>query len=785
MIATSSATSMVALLGPTNTGKTHRAVERMLEHDTGMIGLPLRLLAREIYDRVTARIGELEVALVTGEEKRIPARPRYWICTTEAMPLDRSVDFVAVDEVQLCAHPQRGHVFTDRLLNARGQRETWFMGADTIRPTLAELVPTASIRRHPRFSRLQAAEASALSSLPPRTALIAFSAAEVYELADRLRSRRGGAAVVLGALSPRTRNAQVAMYQAGEVDFLVATDAIGMGLNMDVDHVAFASLHKFDGKLSRGLAPDELGQIAGRAGRHVRDGTFGTLTPLTMDGDLAFAVENHRYAPIRRVVWRNSDLEFQSIAALMASLRQKPSRRILQLVEHADDFAALSLLSERPEITTRAHGSDAVRLLWQVCQIPDFRKLLVEHHASLLAEIFLALCESGGRLAPELMERHVRRLESAEGDIDTLLSRLELIRTWSYVAHRSEWLDRASAWQQRTIQAEDDVSRALHQRLIERFVARPGRGRRARPRRAKDSGAQRQRGPTPGLAPGETERFGPFAKLAALYHSLPGGESSRDSDGWVEDVVAAPFERFDLDAAGTIAFDGQRVAQLIRGADITHPEVKLAVDRHLAEGERLTLLRRMRAHARDLVETLLAPFAVPLAEIAAPAARGLGYQLEQSLGTVLTRGASAQLAGLTRDEIRRLEAEGLRFGRRVIYAKPLLDARAITRRIALCSAWLERRPALALEPGDVAGSRSAGVAAATYLCCGYAELGGIFVRADALERMIDELDAIASGGPFRCPDELASTLGRSLDEIEGAIIALGFAQTEAGFVRLR
>ena len=327
------------LLGPTNTGKTHRAVEQMLQHSSGMIGLPLRLLAREVYDRVSARLGEGRVALVTGEEKRIPARPQYWVSTVEAMPIDREVDFVAVDEVQLMTHQQRGHVFTDRILHARGRKETWFLGSHTATALVQQLLPTAELTRHPRLSKLRAGQRTGLGGLPPRTAVIAFSAQEVYELADRLRRRRGGTAVVLGALSPRTRNAQVAMYQAGEVDFIVATDAIGMGLNMDVDHVAFASLHKFDGRRRRALAADEIAQIAGRAGRHLRNGTFGTVTPARMPPEIVDAVEMHAFPQQRRAVWRNSDLDVSSLDALEASLRRRPPRRCLVRIEHADDTA--------------------------------------------------------------------------------------------------------------------------------------------------------------------------------------------------------------------------------------------------------------------------------------------------------------------------------------------------------------------------------------------------------------------------------------------------------------
>ena len=318
---------MTALLGPTNTGKTHHAIERMLEHPSGMIGLPLRLLAREVYDKITARVGESKVALVTGEEQRVPRRPAYWVATTEAMPVEHEVDFVAVDEVQLAAHPQRGHVFTSRLLSARGRVETWLMGAATMRNALRELVPTALQVEHPRLSSLRFAGSAPLARLPPRSAVVAFSMPHVYELADRLRKRRGGAAIVLGALSPRTRNAQVAMFQAGEVDCLVATDAIGMGLNLGVEHVAFAATRKFDGRGVREVDDAELGQIAGRAGRWIHDGTFGTVTPLSLPVGVAHAVETHTFSPVRRVQWRSDDLDFASLPALEGIARRATDAR--------------------------------------------------------------------------------------------------------------------------------------------------------------------------------------------------------------------------------------------------------------------------------------------------------------------------------------------------------------------------------------------------------------------------------------------------------------------------
>jgi len=376
---------ILAILGPTNTGKTHFAVERLLAHRTGMIGFPLRLLARENYDRIVAQKGVGAVALVTGEEKILPANPRYWICTVESMPLDREVECLAIDEIQLAADPERGHIFTDRLLYARGMAETLFLGSDTARSLIRRLVPGVEFVERPRFSTLTYAGQRKLARLPPRSAIVAFSATEVYETAELIRRQRGGTAVVMGALSPRTRNAQVAMYQAGEVDYLVATDAIGMGLNMDTDHVAFARLSKFDGVHPRRLRAAEIAQIAGRAGRHMTNGTFGTTANVgELEPELVEAVENHRFDPLKMLMWRNSDLDFRNPQSLLRSLDAPPPSDCLRRAREADDHQALAALTRDADTMRRAGSKDSVRLLWDVCQVPDFRKVMSDQHAKLL-----------------------------------------------------------------------------------------------------------------------------------------------------------------------------------------------------------------------------------------------------------------------------------------------------------------------------------------------------------------------------------------------------------------
>src|SRR5712692_550281 len=464
---------LVAVLGPTNTGKTHLAIERMLDHQSGMIGFPLRLLARENYDRVVRVKGARAVALITGEEKIVPPNPAYFVCTVESMPLDRLVDFLAVDEIQLCADPERGHVFTSRLLHARGLHETMLLGADTIRPLLRRLVPEAEYISRPRFSTLSHTGARKVTRLPARSAIVAFAAADVFALAELVRRQRGGTAVVLGALSPRARNAQVGLFQSGEVDYLVATDAIGMGLNMDVDHVAFARLAKFDGRGPRRLTAAEIAQIAGRAGRHMSAGTFGTTAELEpLDPEIVEAVETHRFDPLEQIYWRNARLEFASIGALLRSLDRRPPLRGLVQAREADDQLALRALAGMADIAAAARNPARVRLLWEVCQIPDFRKVMSETHARLLAQIFRHLSGPAERLPADWVAKSVARLDRGDGDIDTLMARIAHIRTWTYIAHRPDWLAEAAHWQERARAIEDKLSDSLHHRITQLFVDR-------------------------------------------------------------------------------------------------------------------------------------------------------------------------------------------------------------------------------------------------------------------------------------------------------------------------
>ena len=756
MAADASSSTICALLGPTNTGKTHRAIERMLEHGSGMIGLPLRLLAREVYDRITARVGESRVALVTGEEQRIPARPSYWVATVEAMPVDRDVEFVAIDEVQLAAHDQRGHVFTSRILSARGTKETWLLGAGTMRPILRELVPTARQVEHPRLSTLTYSGAVPLARVPPRSAVVAFSMSHVYEIAERIRARKGGAAVVMGALSPRTRNAQVAMFQAGEVDWIVATDAIGMGLNLDVEHVAFAALRKFDGREVRDVDEAELAQIAGRAGRWVQDGTFGAITPLDVPAGVASAIETHSFAPIRRVKWRNDVLDFTSLDALRESLHAPSPRKVLAPVREAEDSAALDRLGLSADVRRAARGEEAVRLLWDVCTVPDFRKLLMEVHVDFLERLFLELAKRG-RLSDDWIAGHVRDLESSDGDVESLVARIAAVRTWTYVANRDTWLDSPREWQEKTRALEDKLSDALHERLVMRFVdAKKGRvtaHAQARPRasRAARAKAEAEAGGDEWASAVPVAKGHPFAKLAGMRVGVgvavgAGVGAGAGVDGRVEAIVDAKHEGFRLREDGAIVHveSGRAFAQVVRGASIALPDVRLVDVDDLGAGAQRRVQRRALAFARDVVQALLGdvPEVAAIATesstsvVRSAAVRALLHRLENGLGTVLTRDLEDVIEALDESAHESLAKAGLHLGSVVVYVTRALGPEAIAARIALATAWFGAGRALRPPSGGaVSFPAGRGIDRDAYAAIGFPVLGPRAVRADVAEKV--------------------------------------------------
>ena len=772
-----------AVLGPTNTGKTHLAIERMLAHASGIIGFPLRLLARENYDRMVAIKGARYVALITGEEKIIPPEARWFSCTVEAMPLDRHAEFVAVDEIQLCADADRGHVFTDRLLHARGMVETMLLGAETIAPLIRHLVPQAQIETRPRLSRLSYAGPAKLVRLPPRTAVVAFSAAEIYALAELIRRRKGGCAVVMGRLSPRTRNAQVALYQEREVDFLVATDAIGMGLNMNVDHVAFAGLGKFDGHRPRRLTAPEVAQIAGRAGRGMKDGTFGTTTECPpIPDDVVNAVEAHTFDSLEMLCWRNSDLDFSSLGGLIDSLTAPPPRTGLIRGNEASDLETLTMLSRDVEIRRLATGRRRVRLLWEACQIPDFRKLADDTHARLCARVFGHVA-TDTTLPTDWLSAQIAGLDRAEGDIDTLMQRLSGVRVWSYIAARSDWVTDSTHWQARARQVEDKLSDALHESLTSRFVDR----RSAHLMRRLDEAdgkellsAVTRRGEVvvEGHSVGHVEGFGfiPDPRAVGDEKKLVLRAARRalraEMPRRVSELESAADDVFHLTVDHRLIWDATAVARLTRGTSPLRPRVQVMDSEFLDGAERERVRVRLQLWLDGQIRTDLAPlFAAEALAQDDAVLRGPLHRLTEALG--LIPGLDAETLG---PDLRpRLRAIGVRAGRFALFMPALMKPRPAAMRVRL---WALYRgmptpvlPNVALVSVPLhQAAWPAGFAA----MAGWVDVGPVLLRLDIAEKVAGELGYRARRGPTALPSGLASRLAIKPDMLPAVLRQLGF-----------
>jgi ATP-dependent RNA helicase SUPV3L1/SUV3 len=776
---------VTALLGPTNTGKTHHAIERLVAHRSGIIGLPLRLLAREVYERVLRLRGPSVTALVTGEERIVPERPRYWICTTEAMPEGMGVDFLAVDEIQLCADPERGHVFTDRLLNARGLHETLFLGSATMRNAIAALVPGVQFQTRERLSTLSYAGPRKIARLPERSAIVGFSAEGVYAIAEYIRRTRGGAAVVLGALSPRTRNAQVALYQKGEVDFLVATDAIGMGLNLDVAHVAFAGLSKFDGHRMRRLEADELAQIAGRAGRHSQDGSFGvTGEAPDLDPETVAAIEAHSFRPVTRLMWRNARLQFGSVGRLIQSLEEPTSNPWLGRVRESDDLAALRQLGADPEIAARAAAGPAVRLLWDVCRIPNFRGLSRPEHAALLREVFVHLHERG-RVPADWLGERVRRLDRGDGDIDAISRRLAFIRTWTYVAQRPAWVADEGYWRDETRKVEDRLSDALHQALTERFVdrrtstlARRLRQREVLVAEVDDKGAVTVEGHEAGRLEGFRFRLAPTAtpdaartlRQAAAQALLPQFALRADR------FYNAPDTELDVTEQGGLMWGEHAVGRLGKGPEALRPEILAFVDEEAGEAVAEKVRRRLQHFIDRRLQASMEPLLALMRDEALQGlAKGFAYRLVENLGIIPRGDVAEEVRALDPEARAGLRRHGVRLGQFTVFLPALLKPAPTRLRLVLWSLWkgLEEFPA-APPPGHVTVPAGPGQPPGFWPMAGYRAAGDRAIRIDMLERLADMLRERDSRAGFEATPEMLSITGLSLEQFARLMEGLGY-----------
>ncbi|KPQ17566.1 MAG: ATP-dependent RNA helicase SUV3 [Rhodobacteraceae bacterium HLUCCA09] len=782
---------VTAVLGPTNTGKTHYAIERMLAHRTGVIGLPLRLLAREVYDRCVALRGPSVVALVTGEERIVPPRARYWVCTTEAMPTEIGADFLAVDEIQLCADPERGHVFTDRLLHARGLHETLFLGADTMRNVIAAEVPGLQVMRRERFSTLAYAGSKKISRMPPRSAIVGFSVENVYAMAELIRRTKGGCAVVMGALSPRTRNAQVDLYQNGDVDYLVATDAIGMGLNLDVRHVAFSGLRKFDGRRMRQLAPNELAQIAGRAGRYKTDGTFGvTGEAPPLEDHVIEAIEAHRFTPVQRLQWRNARLDFGSLDRLIASLEAPPPEsdaangRLVRARE-ADDLSALKTVAELREIRERAVHPKDVQLLWDVCRIPDFRGISHAEHAGLVERLFGFLHEYG-RVPDDWMAEQVRRIDRTEGEIDALSKRLAYIRTWTYVAQRPGWLDDESHWREATRAVEDRLSDALHGALTQRFVDRRTS---VLMRRLK----QKESLVAEVTETGEVSVEGQYAgRLEGFRFTLDKKASGDEAKTLRQAAAAALRPQFHLKAdrfynapdteiefteQGGLMWGDQAVGKLVKGADALKPQIAAFVDGEAGADVADKVARRLQHFVDRKLATLFEPLlALRDDEALEGMARGFAFQLVEGFGILPRQGqVAADVKALDQTARGALRKHGVRFGQFTVFLPALLKPAPTRLRLVLWSLWegIDEFPE-SPPPGLVTIPVPQGVPQGYLALSGYRAAGARAIRIDMLERLADQIRAQDTRSGFEATPDMLSITGMTLEQFADLMQGLGY-----------
>ena len=765
---------VTAVLGPTNTGKTHLAVERMLGHQSGMIGLPLRLLAREIYDRVLDIKGANAVALITGEEKIVPKHPQYYICTVEAMPREVDVEFLAVDEVQLAGDEERGHVFSDRLLNWRGTKETMLMGAETIRPLLEQILPGANFITRPRFSQLNYLGQKKITRLPRRSAIVAFSTESVYTIAEFIRRQRGGAAVVMGALSPRTRNAQVGLYQSGEVDFLVATDAIGMGLNMDVGHVAFAANRKFDGKRNRDLTPAELAQIAGRAGRHMNDGTFGVTGDASpLDGDVVQQIENHRFDPLKRLQWRSATLDYSSLQNLNRSLAQTPEIPGFTKARIAGDMLALETLTRDVLIADMATTPAAINKLWQVCQIPDYRNTTSNDHASMLGDVFKFLMSESSVIPEDWLQQQLEYADKTEGDIDTLATRIAHIRTWTFVANRSDWLDNADIWRDKTRAIEERLSDALHAQLTQRFIDRRTSVLMRRLREKDDLMAEIN---TAGEILVEGEFVGKLNGFRFIPDTAAGGAQAKalraaslkataeKINERAEAFTKTADEHIIIDSAGKIIWQDETIAQLSAGATTLKPDVSIIADEQLSGKTRESVETRLTG----FVETQITRHLEPLVNLAAASdieglGRGIAFRLCEELGVLSRDDVAADIKLLDQSLRKQLRKYGVRFGAYHVFCPALLKPAAAKWTILLWALKSAKEGLLSLDDipqppqqGLTSILADTAMPAGFYASVGFKLCGTRAVRIDMLERVADMIRLLIFWKPEKEGDERPS-----------------------------
>ena len=737
---------ITAVLGPTNTGKTFLAIDTMLSFESGMIGFPLRLLAREVYDKIINKVSSDKVALITGEEKIIPANAKYYLCTVESMPVDKILDFVGIDEIQMCSDHERGHIFTDRLLNLRGEKLTMFMGSNTIKNIFSKLIEDVEFVNKERLSKLSFSGYKKISRIERKSAIIAFSAEEVYAIAELLRRQKGGAAIVMGSLSPKTRNSQVSLYQSGDVDYLVATDAIGMGINMDLDHVYFSNLKKFDGKKLRRLNLAELGQISGRAGRHLNDGYFGTTGDCKeINSDEVELLEQHKFDEIKTIFWRNSNLNFNSLNDLLNSLEEKPNKDWLRKIHECEDEKVLKYIIKDKDFNKNL-DKENIKILWECCQIPDFVKKTYGHHLDVVQKVFSFLRSKSSKISNSYMKKQLSSLDKLDGNVDSLSNRIANVRTWSYVSNKSSWVENQDFWIERTKYLEDQLSDRLHEELTKSFIDKRAS--------VLARGLKQDIILETKIKDDEdvmiNEQF--IGKLKGLKLELDLKIGALDTDikslkkAARQNVTPEILERIKRITSGTflklyddfkIYWEKNPIAKIKPGKDYLNPEIDLIIDDMVDFSDQKKLLDYLNKWLMTkIMSDLESLFKLKSIKTSDPNIRALAYQLYENNGVIKRDKILKVVKDLKQEERKILRDIGVKFGRYHIFLYKLFKPAAVSLRILLWKNFYQnfndlKPPKFGLNFLEDNKYNNQNF----MLLCGFEKFDRFFVRIDILERL--------------------------------------------------
>ena len=755
---------ITAILGPTNTGKTHLAVETMLEYQSGIIGFPLRLLAREVFDKCVDKVGKEKVALITGEEKIIPKSPKYYICTVESMPQNMLVDFVAIDEIQMCTDHERGHIFTDRLLRARGEKLTMFLGSHTMKTVISSLVREVEFISRERYSKLTYSGYKKISRLNPKTALIAFSIDEVYAIAELVRRQKGGAAIIMGSLSPKTRNSQVKLYQSGDANFLVATDAIGMGINMDIDNVSFTSLTKFDGKKTRKLSLSEISQIAGRAGRHINDGSFGiTGECKELSSSEIEKLENHKLNKIDLIYWRNSELNFDSINHLVASLEKKTNNELLKRINDCEDEKMLKFFIKNKKNLNSELSKSFVKTLWECCQIPDFSKKAYGKHIEIVKKVYEFLTSKEGKVTNAYMKKQLEYLDKYDGNIDTLANRISSVRTWSYVANKKNWANNSDYWIEDKLHEEltkifvdkriSVLSRSLKQDIIlgteiknENEVIIDGQyiGRLNGLKLDLD------------LKSGSLKTDIKSLKKAARQAIAP--ELMRRANRIIKSEIIR------LDDDHKIYWMDSPIAYISKGKNYLNPKLMLLVDEAIDQESREKLQNNLEKKLYSLISSELSDLVnLSKSKFKNNYVRALCYQLFENNGVMKRKIVNSMIKNISKEDRLSLRKVGVKIGRYHIFLPRMLKPSALNLRVKLWKLFFPEDKGYVIPKSGLNFLKDESKKNSKFLLiCGFENFDKFYVRVDILERFfLKIIEQSKETGMFKIDSDMINLIGCS------------------------